>query len=103
MSNGYDRFLFLFINEVPVCYLSFRKDSLFLQETNRTANENSPYSRLASGPDFYEYDRREEHFHFLEWLKQQIKQHEIDVLLIAGDVFDSPNPSAESQRVYYRF
>ena len=36
-------------------------------------------------------------------LKQQIKQHEIDVLLIAGDVFDSPNPSAESQRVYYRF
>ena len=49
MSYGYDRFLFLFINEVPVCYLSFRKDSLFLQETNRTANENSPYSRLASG------------------------------------------------------
>ena len=40
---------------------------------------------------------------FLEWLKQQIKQHEIDVLLIAGDVFDSPNPSAESQRMYYRF
>ena len=55
------------------------------------------------GQTFYEYDRREEHFHFLEWLKQQIKQHEIDVLLIAGDVFDSPNPSAESQRVYYRF
>ena len=51
MSYGYDRFLFLFINEVPVCYLSFRKDSLFLQETNRTANESSPYSRLASGPD----------------------------------------------------
>lgn len=25
MSYGYDRFLFLFINEVPVCYLSFRK------------------------------------------------------------------------------
>lgn len=74
-----------------------------MQETNRTANENSPYSRLASGPDFYEYDRREEHLHFLEWLKQQIRQHEIDVLLIAGDVFDSPNPSAESQRMYYRF
>lgn len=52
---------------------------------------------------FYEYDRREEHLHFLEWLKQQIRQHEIDVLLIAGDVFDSPNPSAESQRMYYRF
>ena len=45
------------------------------------------------GQTFYEYDRREE----------QIRQHEIDVLLIAGDVFDSPNPSAESQRMYYRF
>ena len=51
------------------------------------------------GQTFYEYDRREEHLHFLEWLKQQIRQHEIDVLLIAGDVFDSPNPSAESQRM----
>ena len=29
------------------------------------------------GQTFYEYDRREEHFHFLEWLKQQIKQHEM--------------------------
>lgn len=55
------------------------------------------------GQTFYEYDRREEHLHFLEWLKQQIRQHKIDVLLIAGDVFDSPNPSAESQRMYYRF
>ena len=44
-------FYFIFINEVSVCYLSFRKESLFLQETNRTDHENSPYSRLASGPD----------------------------------------------------
>lgn len=55
------------------------------------------------GQTFYEYDRKAEHSHFLEWLKQQIKQHKIDVLLIAGDVFDSPNPSAESQRMYYHF
>lgn len=55
------------------------------------------------GQTFYEYDRRTEHLHFLEWLKRQIKQREIDVLLIAGDVFDGPNPSAESQRMYYRF
>jgi exonuclease SbcD len=26
-----------------------------------------------------------------------------DVLLIAGDIFDSPNPSAESQKIYYKF
>ena len=55
------------------------------------------------GQTFYEYDRREEHLHFLEWLKRQISQQAVDVLLIAGDVFDSPNPSAESQRMYYRF
>lgn len=55
------------------------------------------------GQTFYEYDRHTEHLHFLEWLKRQIKQREIDVLLIAGDVFDGPNPSAESQRMYYRF
>lgn len=55
------------------------------------------------GQTFYEYDRREEHAHFLEWLKRQIKQRGINLLLISGDVFDGPNPSAESQRMYYGF
>lgn len=55
------------------------------------------------GQVFYEYDRRAEHLHFLKWLKKQIRQWETDVLLIAGDVFDGPNPSAESQRMYYGF
>lgn len=55
------------------------------------------------GQTFYEYDRRTEHHHFLEWLKRQIKQRDIDLLLLAGDVFDGPNPSAESQRMYYHF
>lgn len=55
------------------------------------------------GQTFYEYDRHTEHHHFLEWLKRQIKQRDIDLLLLAGDVFDGPNPSAESQRMYYRF
>ena len=55
------------------------------------------------GQTFFEYDRKQEHYLFLLWLKEQIKAQEADVLLIAGDVFDSPNPSAESQRAYYRF
>jgi hypothetical protein len=37
---------------VPKRNTFFHLVFLFLQETNRTANENSPYSRLASGPDF---------------------------------------------------
>lgn len=55
------------------------------------------------GQTFYEYDRKAEHQAFLAWLREQVKEHEIDVLLIAGDIFDSPNPSAESQKMYYRF
>ncbi|MEG1659752.1 MAG: exonuclease SbcCD subunit D C-terminal domain-containing protein [Bacteroides sp.] len=55
------------------------------------------------GQTFFEYDRKAEHIQFLAWLREQVKAHEVDVLLVAGDVFDSPNPSAESQKIYYRF
>lgn len=55
------------------------------------------------GQYFFGYDRKEEHIYFFDWLKKVIKEHQVDVLLVAGDIFDSPNPSAESQKIYYRF
>lgn len=55
------------------------------------------------GQYFYGYDRKNEHLYFFNWLKNTIKQYNADVLLVAGDIFDSPNPSAESQKIYYRF
>ena len=55
------------------------------------------------GQSFYEYDRKAEHLRFLTWLKQTTRELKIDILLIAGDIFDSPNPSAESQKTYYTF
>lgn len=55
------------------------------------------------GQTFFEYDRKWEHRHFLDWLKKQLNQLSIDALLISGDIFDSPNPSAESQKIFYRF
>ncbi|KAA6331825.1 Nuclease SbcCD subunit D [termite gut metagenome] len=55
------------------------------------------------GQIFFEYDRKPEHIQFLEWLKTHIHHLSVDVLLVAGDVFDSPNPSAESQRLFYKF
>lgn len=55
------------------------------------------------GQTFFEYDRRAEHIRFLAWLREQVKALKVDLLLVAGDVFDSPNPSAESQKMYYRF
>ncbi len=55
------------------------------------------------GQTFFEYDRKWEHAQFLTWLCKQVKVHEVDVLLIAGDIFDTQNPSAEAQRMYYAF
>lgn len=55
------------------------------------------------GQCFFGYDRKEEHKFFFEWLKKTIKGYNADALLVSGDVFDSPNPSAESQKIYFRF
>lgn len=55
------------------------------------------------GQYFFGYDRKEEHIFFFDWLKKTIKEQQVDVLLVAGDIFDSPNPSAESQKIYYHF
>ncbi len=55
------------------------------------------------GQTFFEFDRNSEHNMFLGWLKNQIQEQKVDVLLIAGDIFDSPNPSAESQKIFYKF
>ncbi|MEG2666459.1 MAG: exonuclease subunit SbcD, partial [Bacteroidales bacterium] len=55
------------------------------------------------GQNFFGYDRKEEHEAFFDWLRQQLIRTEADVLLICGDVFDGPNPSALSQNLYYSF
>lgn len=55
------------------------------------------------GQYFFGYDRKAEHIYFFDWLKKTIKEQQADILLVAGDIFDSPNPSAESQKIYYRF
>lgn len=55
------------------------------------------------GHTFVNYDRTHEHQHFLSWLKKTVIEHNIDALLIAGDVFDVSNPSASSQRNFYQF
>ena len=55
------------------------------------------------GQTFYGYERKKEHALFLDWLYAILKERAADVLLIAGDLFDTPNPSAEAQRMYYHF
>ena len=55
------------------------------------------------GQTFYSFERTGEHCVFLEWMAKILNERKTDLLLIAGDVFDSPNPSAESQRMFYSF
>ena len=55
------------------------------------------------GQTFYSFERASEHRVFLEWLENILKERNTDLLLIAGDIFDSPNPSAEAQRMLYGF
>jgi len=55
------------------------------------------------GQTFFGYDRTQEHEHFLDWLGRVLTKNKIDVLIVAGDVFDVSNPSAASQRMFYRF
>lgn len=55
------------------------------------------------GQTFHGFDRQLEHQLFLDWLLDQIVGEQPDVLLIAGDVFDTANPSATAQKQLYHF
>jgi exonuclease SbcD len=55
------------------------------------------------GQTLHNYERTYEHQCFLDWLLATIVAEDIDALLIAGDVFDSANPSASAQKQLYRF
>jgi exonuclease SbcD len=55
------------------------------------------------GQTFYQYDRTYEHQQFLNWLVGTIKERDIELLIISGDVFDVANPSATSVKLFYSF
>ncbi|MDQ5985043.1 MAG: Nuclease SbcCD subunit D [Syntrophus sp. SKADARSKE-3] len=55
------------------------------------------------GRALYERSRYEEYEAFLNWLADLIESESIDVLLVAGDVFDNSTPSNRAQTLYYRF
>ncbi len=53
------------------------------------------------GDSFHGFDRIEEHRHFLEWLARSVDEQQPDALLLSGDIFDTPNPSATAERLFY--
>ncbi len=55
------------------------------------------------GHTLHDVSREYEHRAFLQWLVDQISDREIDALLIAGDIFDTANPSAASQDLWFWF
>jgi exonuclease SbcD len=48
-------------------------------------------------------ERVDEHVRFLQWLLDTIRENTVDVLLIAGDIFDSTTPGNTSLKMYYNF
>jgi len=47
--------------------------------------------------------RLEEHEAFLSWLLNTIKENNIDVLLVSGDIFDTGTPPNYALELYYNF
>lgn len=55
------------------------------------------------GRALYGRQRYEEFESFLNWLINTIEDEKIDVLVVAGDIFDSNTPSNRAQEQYYQF
>ena len=55
------------------------------------------------GQNFFGFSRQYEHQQFLDWLLLVLVEQQIDVLLIAGDIFDTANPPSSAQQQFYQF
>ena len=55
------------------------------------------------GHRLHEQSQFEEQTLFLNWIEKYIIEHNIDVLLISGDIFDTGSPSNQSLEMYYSF
>lgn len=55
------------------------------------------------GQKFLTNDRKAEHEKALDWLHQTILKEKVEVLIVAGDIFDIGNPPSYARTLYYRF
>lgn len=55
------------------------------------------------GQHFFTKSRAAEHQAFLHWLIEQIKENQVDALIIAGDIFDTGSPPSYARELYNRF
>ena len=54
------------------------------------------------GQSFFTKSRKNEHAAFLKWL-QQVEAHQIDAIIVAGDVFDTGTPPSYARELYHAF
>ncbi len=55
------------------------------------------------GQHFYGKSRAKEHQHFLNWLLTQVKDNDIDAVIVAGDIFDTGTPPSYAREMYFDF
>ena len=53
------------------------------------------------GQSFCGFDRDFEHARFFDWLLAALESHRPDAMIVSGDIFDTINPSAVSQKRLY--
>jgi exonuclease SbcD len=55
------------------------------------------------GQYFYGKSRANEHQQFLNWLLLQVNTHDIDAIIVAGDIFDTATPPSYARQMYFTF
>lgn len=55
------------------------------------------------GQYFYTKSRAPEHQAFTDWLLAQAVEHQVDAIIIAGDIFDTGSPPSYARELYNRF
>lgn len=55
------------------------------------------------GQNFYSKSRAAEHQAFLDWLLTTAQTHQVDAIIVAGDIFDTGSPPSYARELYNRF
>ncbi len=55
------------------------------------------------GQYFFTKTRAQEHQKFLDWLLAQIREQQVDAVIVAGDIFDTGSPPSYARELYNRF
>ena len=55
------------------------------------------------GQEFHSFGREQEHAAFLGWLEDALVTHQVDAMVVAGDIYDSQHPPIAAQKQLYQF